>query len=229
MQFLEHQQDTALSLQSIEHAAIFNDLRALLEYLHAIPNPDTAADIYDGFIATLEKRALAGPTSTTHEITLLRKFRLLYLHSTTAKPFKPAVLRQALETALTTFSQNTAFLSLYSWNEARTKIENRVRAIIRDRVLDEGKESVAGWVFAVWVELRMGANYNVHAVRSLLERAVTCTNTKASPQLWALLIEFELRMGDSKRARNAFMRGTHNCPWSKGMNFLRRITGAILT
>lgn len=214
-----------VSIRSNEHAGVFNDLRALLEYLATGTNLDAAVEVYDAFIGELARRSLTGPDSPVHEICLLRKSRLLYLHSTTAKPFKPATLRLCLETSLSVFPQNSAFLSLFTWNEARTKIENRVRTVIRDRVLAEGGETVIGWLFAIWAELRMGVHFNVHAVRSLFERAVECSRTKSSPALWALFVEFEMRQRDGNRARNTLMRGIRNCPWSKGTLEIRMIWG----
>lgn len=108
------------------------------------------------------------------------------------------------------------FLSLYAWNEARTRIENRVRTLLRDHVLVDGKESVIGWTFAIWAELQLPHRYNVHAVRSLFERAVECEATKSSIALWRLYAEFELREKEPRRAKDVLFRAVRNCPWSKG-------------
>jgi hypothetical protein len=210
-----------LSLRLDEHAAVFNDIRALLEYLVNGNNIDTAIVIHDDFITELGRRSMTGPTSQIHELCLLRKARLVYLHSITAKPFKPATLRSLLEIALKTFPQNTAFLGLYAWNESRAKIENRVRKVVRSVVLKEGQETAAGWLFAVWVEMRMSQHYNTHAIRSLFERAVSCHRTQSSLQIWIMFVEFELLHKEYSRAKEMLFRGIGNCPWSKG-SFLPR-------
>jgi len=205
-----------LSIRCMEHAGVFNDIRALLEYLAEGVNLDAALAVYDKFILELEKRSMAGPYSQIHELCLLRKARLVYRHSTTVKPFKPATLRSNLETSLETFPQNSAFLSLYAWNESKTKIENRLRMIVRDRVLLEGKETVMGWLFAIWTEMRAGEHYNVHAVRSLFEQGVNSDRTRSSVQLWIMFMEFELQQKDVSRAKEILFRGIRHCPWSKG-------------
>jgi hypothetical protein len=205
-----------LSLRLDEHAAVYNDIRAVLEYLVNRNNLDSATAIYDDFIAELGRRSMAGPNSRIYELSLLRKARLVYFHSITAKPFKPATLRSLLETALETFPQNSAFLGLYAWNEGRTKIENRVRTVVRNVVLKEGRETVAGWLFAVWTEMRVSQHYSAHAIRSLFERAVSCHRTLANPQLWMMFVEFELQHKQYSRAKETLYRGIRNCPWSKG-------------
>ncbi|KAA8893364.1 NRDE-2, necessary for RNA interference-domain-containing protein [Sphaerosporella brunnea] len=215
--YLEDLQQSMLSIRLEEHAAVFNDLRAVLEYLVSGNNIDFAIPIYEEFVAELKRRSLIGPSSRIYEVSLLRKARLIYLHSMTAKPFKPAALRSVLETALETFPQNTAFLSMYAWNEGRTKIENRVRNVVRNFVLKEGRETVAGWLFAVWAEMRMSQHFSSHAVRSLFERAVSCDRIQASPQLWMMFVEFELQCKEYNRAKETLFRGIRNCPWSKDM------------
>lgn len=56
--------------------------------------------------------------------------RLLYRHAVSGSAYKPGVLRELLERALEQFPSNTMFLALYGWNEARAKIENRVRRLL---------------------------------------------------------------------------------------------------
>jgi len=206
-----------LSIHLNENAGIYNDLRALLEYLADGNSLDAAIAVYNGFLSELGRRSLAGPTSHFHELCLFRKARLIYMHSTTARPFKPATLRFHLEAALEMFPRNMAFLSLYAWNESRTKIENRLRTVVRDRVLKDGNETVAGWLFAVWAEMRMAQHYNVHAVRHLFERAVECSRTRYSVQLWRMFVEFEIRHKEYRRAKDILSRGIRHCPWSKGL------------
>lgn len=208
-----------LSLRCNEHAGVFNDIRALLEYLGESLNLDAALTVYDEFASELERRSVARTFPEIHELCLSRKARLVYLNSISAKSFKPIALRSTLEAALGIFPQNTAFLSLYSWNESRTKIENRLRTVVRDRVLQEGRETVTGWLFAVWAEMRAAEHYNVHAVRSLFELGVECDRTRSSVQLWTAFVEFELQQKDSVRAKDVLFRGIRYCPWSKGLRF----------
>ncbi|RUS21226.1 NRDE-2, necessary for RNA interference-domain-containing protein [Endogone sp. FLAS-F59071] len=57
---------------------------------------------------------------------------LVYRHSVSGYAFRPAVLKTVLDRALSLFPNNTIFLSLFFYNEARTKIENRVRRFLNN-------------------------------------------------------------------------------------------------
>jgi hypothetical protein len=216
LQYLEDQEQTMLSIHLDEHAGIFNDVRALFDYLSGCRDLDATLANYDEFLTELQRRGMSGPAASALELCVLRKARVAYYHSITSRPFKPSTLRLILDSALHTFPRNTAFLSLYAWNESRTRIENRVRTLLRDRVLKDGGETVSGFLFAVWSEMRMGEYYNVHAVRNLLEQAVTCHKTRSSVQLWTTYVEFELQQKEFRRAKEIVSRGVRHCPWSKG-------------
>lgn len=233
-----------MSMGHVYHAVVYNSVRALLEYLSHDRDVVTVLPVYDSLTRELERRGLAGPQSAVHELCLMSKARLLYHHATTAKMFKMKIMRDVLEKALACFPNNSMFLGLYAWNEGRTKIENRVRTLMRDVVLKERQETVVGWAFAIWAEMRMvgaGGVYNVHAVRALLEQAVGCeryvyahflfffldtselwinfprvNRTKFNVGLWMIYVEFEMREKDLRRAKEVFFRGVHCCPWSKG-------------
>ena len=51
----------------------------------------------------------------------------VYAYATGSTGFQPGLVRQVLESSLEKFPKNTVFLSLYGWNEAKTRIDNRVR------------------------------------------------------------------------------------------------------
>lgn len=79
-----------------------------------------------------------------------------------------------LERAIGSFPHNSAFLSLYFHNELRTKIQNRVRNLLEEKVLkEEDKVSSGDWLFAIFAELHLDARtYNPSAVRNLFDRAI---------------------------------------------------------
>jgi hypothetical protein len=238
-QHFDELQGLMLSLGHAYHAVVYTETRALLEYL--ICREVTAAlSIYDIFVAELEKRSLSGPYSAVHEACLMAKARLLYYHATTARLFKVKIMRDSLEQALSVFPNNSVLLGLFAWSEGRVKIENRVRTFIRDVILREGAETVIGYSFAIWAEMRLrgsGGRYNPHAVRALFERAaegsrLVCDplsqsfewnanpsihRTKFNVGLWAMYVEFELREVDPEKAKDVLFRGIQNCPWSKGL------------
>ena len=204
---------------------------ALLEYLSSGTASNASAldvsaalPIYDSLLREMKDKGLS--FSAQYEIALLSgKIRLLYHHSRTSKIFRRTLLREALEEAIIETSHtpgriNTVLWSLYAWNEGRARIEGRVRGWLRDRIIGPGGRdaTVAGWVFSIWSELRMGGMH-VHIVRKLFEDAVECPTTRASIVLWKLYVEFELREKNPIRAKLVLFRALRACPWSKGMEF----------
>ncbi|KAI9102008.1 NRDE-2, necessary for RNA interference-domain-containing protein [Phlyctochytrium arcticum] len=141
--------------------------------------------------------------------------RLLFYHVTSGVAFKPAILRTALESALAKFPHNTMFLALYGWNEARTKIENRVRRLV-DQELASNPSHVL-WKFAIWAELHQRQTFNVNLVRSLFERALKCSSSRHSASLWSLYIQFEVQHGDESKSKTLFFRAIQECPWCKDL------------
>jgi hypothetical protein len=146
------------------------------------------------------------------------KARLLYHHMTTVKYYKPSLIRQELEESIKLFPNNTIFLSLYFWLESRSRIDDRVRSIVRNPTFAEStKDSIIGHFFSVYTELHrsVSSGSTVHSVRAAFERAVEHPSGKASAALWKLFVLFELRYGDPARAKEVFYRGMRAAPWAK--------------
>lgn len=131
------------------------------------------------------------------------------------------------------------FLSLYIWVEARFRIDDRVRSIMRDVVLSsdrdrEGKhqENVMSHIFAVYIELSRSIKLrsNVHTVRGTFERGVGSSCGAHSAGLWKLYFLFELSRNELEKAKSVFYRGMKACPWAKEMymmafEYLRSVMG----
>ncbi|KAG0637046.1 NRDE-2, necessary for RNA interference-domain-containing protein [Tuber brumale] len=220
---LEDSKGLMLSLGRVNHAIAFTEVRALLEYL--VSNREVAASlpIYADFLTELDRRGLCGPNSAAHERCLMVEARLLYYHSSTSRLFKIKTMRDFLNNSLQMFPNNSVFLELFVWNEAKTKIENRARMLTRGVVLKEGTETILGYGFAIWTEMRMigaGGRYNPHAVRALFEQAVETDRTKYNFSLWMIYVEFEIQERELKRAKEVLFRGIRNCPWSKDLVLL---------
>jgi hypothetical protein len=118
-----------------------------------------------------------------------------------------------MATSLSLFPQNTIFLALYAWNEARLRIDDRVRAVLRDNLLSPLHDCITSRLFAIRHELRHG---NMHSVRSAFENAVASPSCQGSAGLWRL---FVLWCGRRQRgeAREVLYRGMRACPWAKGL------------
>ncbi|PWW79846.1 DUF1740-domain-containing protein [Tuber magnatum] len=212
-----------LSLGRVNHAIAFAEVRALLEYLASNREVVASLPIYTDFLSELDRRGLCGPNSAVHERCLMTEARLLYYHSSASRLFKIKTMRDFLSDSLQLFPNNSVFLELFAWNEAKTKIENRVRTLMRDVVLKEGTETILGYGFAIWTEMRMisaGGRYNPHTVRALLEQAVEANRTKYNFTLWVIYVEFEIREKELTRAKEVLFRGIRNCPWSKDLLLL---------
>jgi hypothetical protein len=139
-------------------------------------NIEEALRVYARTLAALQDGATqARETDDALEERLHQnKARLLYYHATTSHHFRPALLRDEFAASIRLFKHNTIFLGLFAWIEARFRVDDRVRSILRDTVLTEGDESVVGWVFAVWNEVRgtLGRGHNINSAKAVFERAV---------------------------------------------------------
>ena len=154
---------------------MYNECHALLEYLVSSPLDLTEPlIIFQKMEDELKYKQL--DQTEIHEKLLMTKSRLSFLHTSTSRAYQASTMRDILQKAITLFPNNTAFLSLYTWNEARTKLDNRVRTILHEVVLKDGEETTLRWVFAIWAEMQINPNRraNQNAIRNLFERAVEC-------------------------------------------------------
>ncbi|KAG9291623.1 hypothetical protein G9A89_022042 [Geosiphon pyriformis] len=120
------------------------------------------------------------------------------------------------------------FLSLYFYNEARTKIQNRVRRFY-DNALTKKPTHVL-WTFSIFVELYQHKPFNQHIVRSLFERALECSTSRNSIALWILYLNFEIKYNRLDRAKALYFRAIRECPWSKEIYlFAFRVLRSIFT
>lgn len=141
---------------------------ALIEYLSNGLDASNAA--IEGQIRQLQSEEKG---SAEEEEARALQAKIAFRHTQTKAAFRPAILRDMLESALQIFPNNSIFLSLHLFNELRTRIENRVRRILDDIVLKAESVTSEGWLFAIYAELHLNSRtYNVQAVRNLFERAV---------------------------------------------------------
>lgn len=81
--------------------------------------------------------------------------KILY-HHTTRHPTPPALTRDILEYALSSFPNNTSFLSLYMYGELGGRVYGRVQRLIAE-ITSEHKDGgpmkgIVGHLWAVWAE-----------------------------------------------------------------------------
>lgn len=229
--------DYMLLLPSHRHAVFAIECLFIFEYLKTSMSLPAATSVFRSNLSVLSTQASI--TSTTIESLHQSFAHLLYHHATHSHLVKPSEIRSLLAESVTQFPQNTIFLSLYAWNEARFRIDDRVRSIIKDVVLPsnqdaDGKrqESVVSHFFAIYTELNRGTTLgsNTSTIRSTFERAVTSANGTHCAGLWKLYFLFEQSRADVARAKGVFWRCIKACPWAKllymlAFEFLRGTDG----
>ena len=225
--------DQMLSLGCYYHASLYSECLVLLTYL-------TNGSSVDALISCFSSNAELYTTRlplTYHAYELLHQARakILHHHVVSKRTFKPALIRSTLAESIKIFPHNTIFLSLYAWNEARFRIDDRVRSIIHDVItsssISSPSETIITHFFAIYTELSRSITEgsNTHSIRSTFERAVDSASGKHSAALWKLYLLFEHSGGDMDRAKKVFYRAITACPWVKEMYMLafRYLKGAM--
>jgi hypothetical protein len=204
------------------HAAIYAECLALLEYLSSSSGKETSSDrqgdivsalaVFENFSEALLARG--DNSSFSVELMLQSAARLLYYHARSG-PFRPVLLRDHITKSLTLFPRNTIFLSLYSWNESRLRIDNRVRVMLRSTVLTEANDNIISRLFAIRYEMHAG---NVHSTLAAFENAVSSPSCSSNPGLWRFYVLFCANTRELRhKAKDVFLRGMRSCPWAKDL------------
>ncbi|MCJ1394657.1 hypothetical protein MMC18_007537 [Xylographa bjoerkii] len=218
--------DQALSLDEYRCAVLYSECLILLEYLTNERSIESTLSSYEHHLLLFTSRL--PPTSLPHELLHQSRAKLLYYHTTHSHSFKPALVRSTLTDSIKRFPHNTIFLSLYAWNEARFRIDDRVRALVHDVVLsshatkNSNTQDITSHFFAVYTELRRSSTTgsNIHSIRGVFERAVESPCGRQSAAMWKLYFLFECTRGESPRARAVFYRAVRACPWVKELYLL---------
>ncbi|PGH31298.1 hypothetical protein GX50_05943 [[Emmonsia] crescens] len=234
--FLTESQEHGLTSRKHDVFVSAVECLALLVYFARDLDIEAAINVY----ATSHSRLLAHrlENSVFGELLLQAKAKLLYHHATSTRIYKPALLRSELTDSISRFPQNTLFLSLFTWNESRFRIEDRVRSVLRQYTTpttwnsdDENKNSPTNCstrstliphLFSIYTELHRGvsAGSTVHSARAAFESAVTSLSGQSSASTWKLYVLFELALSQWGRARGVFYRAIRACPWAKELVLL---------
>jgi hypothetical protein len=215
--------DHMLSLHKYKHASLAIECLILLNYLKSSSLP-AATSTFESNLALLT------PTSPATE-TLHQSFaQLLYYHTTHTNLFKPSEIRSLLAESIAQYPTNTIFLSLYAWNEARFRIDDRVRSIINDVVLSHNnnnssptsRDNITSHFFAIHTELHrtLTLGSNNQTIRSTFERAIISSTGTHCAALYKIYFQFEHSRGEIAKAKAIFWRGVRACPWVKDLYLL---------
>jgi hypothetical protein len=212
---LSSNRDYLISSGNAHHAVIYTECLAILDYLSSKSSKEpqssnqgdiaSAISVIIAFSNTLVERNLTQTSS--HELLLQSAARLLF-HHVRIGPFRPALLREHFTQFLRTFPHNTVFLSLYSWNESRLRIDSRVR-----NLLASSGESFSSQMFKIKWEIENGT---IHSTRSAFETALSSPVSRSSASVWKLYLLFCLETPQFRtRGKDIWYRALRACPWAK--------------
>ncbi|KAK2739204.1 hypothetical protein FQN57_006647 [Myotisia sp. PD_48] len=221
---------------SFGNARIFSDSTdclAILLYLTRDYDITSAMDVYREAERRLQGQKLEtfGVLESIHQT----KARLLLHHMKQHRVYKVAQIREEISQSISLFPQNTILLDVLGFTESRSRIDDRVRVVLRQQMNQFGREKqitdpvqsitqpfLIPYLFAIYSELHRGvsAGSTVHSARAAFENAASSESRQFCAGLWKLYILFELRLGERQKARHVFFRSIRACPWSKQLILL---------
>ncbi|KAF4545396.1 uncharacterized protein LTHEOB_5229 [Lasiodiplodia theobromae] len=207
--------DHSISVGDTVLAVYYAECLALFTYIQEGSNIEAALSTFLEMSSLLQARGHLH--SAANEIAHQLQCQLLSYHSKRVKLFKPVITRSVVHESITLFPNNTKFLAMYAANEARFRVDDRVRAIMHDVVLQQNEQSIVGWLFAIYSELKRGENLGgtTHAVRAAFEKAIDSESGKKSSALWSSYVLYLVSTADRAAAKRVFFRGLLHLPYSK--------------
>ena len=233
--------DQALHARDEIRALAYVDCLILLSYLSSDTPLEASIAVFNSNSSFLTSKF---PSRGSSQVLMHQSLARLLYHHTTYKSFKPSQIRDAMKRSISIFPTNTVFLSLYTYNESRFKIHDRVRSVAHDILSrpespvsqnmgdDQMQESqLIPHEFAIHSELSrsIALGSNVHSIRSAFEHAVTDPATKHNASIWMQYFKFEVSTfradssgssNDGRRACDVFYRSITACPWVKSLYLL---------
>jgi hypothetical protein len=233
---------------SLRKAIVFTNITeclALLSYITKSSDINSGLEVFEKADKLLMAN-LQMPNSSVsffREVLHQAKAKLLHHHINSTRKYKPATIRDELETSIKLFPQNTIFLSLFTQNETARflRIDDRVRVLAQDLLSKHQPgtstaDSIIPHFFSVLSELQRGAAASgaepsvtartsiaaatAHSARAAFEHAFDTRVGRSNAGLWKLYVLFEISQGRADLARQAFYRGVRACPWAKALVML---------
>ncbi|EED21106.1 conserved hypothetical protein [Talaromyces stipitatus ATCC 10500] len=217
------------SLQDLAPFIAWTDLTALLHYLFNSFDLSSTLRVYRMEFNQLKSSSLVSESFKFCALESLHqsRSRLLYHHITAKRAYKPAAIRELLVESTTLFPHNTMLLSLFSWNESRFRVDERIRSAFASQQRNPTETPITSSLLTILTELTrpIYTGSTIHSVRAAFERALQPSSSNAaatpSPSLWKLYILFELyRAKDINATNKVFYRAMRACPWSKDILML---------
>ena len=183
--YLQDQFDRNMSFKVWAAVEFFAVLIVLHHYFSS--GLEGAVSKYHEIHESLKSRTVTN--TPTHERILLSISRILFQHTRVEGWYRASTLRDFWGDAIREFPCNTAFQSLFAWNEASARIDGRVRKL---RTELEKHARVDTWLFAIWTELSLErGRVSEFAIRPLFEKAVGAMYLSHSLAIfWRFLLSF---------------------------------------
>jgi len=229
----------ALTHHNMQLASSNVDCLALLAYLSQGDSLPAALAVIDEHCVLVQNAANHAPGDMTLELLHQSKAAIIAHHTQQRRPYKPSLIRSQLEASIHLFPNNTKFLALYSENEARFRIDDRVRALLRETTTNARKRSpLVLFTFQLDRELSrfetQAPGSTSESVRATFRRALLAEGSEVahSKALWTRWLRFEEGIvrrlvgenpaldgpGDEtavERWRDVFLGGLRYLPWVK--------------
>jgi hypothetical protein len=165
--YIQDNFDRTLSFKQWDFLQHYAFLGILLEYLSS--SIDGAIAKYHQYLEGLRSKGDEALGSVAHERLLLSVSKILFHHTRKQGWYRLSTLRDFWAGAIDKFSHNTAFLSLFTWNEASVRIDGRVRKLLASL---EKTATVDTWLFAVWAEITVKrGRVSESSLREIFEKA----------------------------------------------------------
>ena len=190
---LQSHLDQYLAMRNYRKSVTASSLLSLLAYLTPKLSLSTAIGTHECLTSYFTARQLSSsPYAEIHAQCLVR---LLTLHIRLNKSYKPFVLRSILEAPISLFPENTILLALHAANEARFRLDDRVRGLAAEMFAEGRKDrSVVRWLWEAWYEMKRAEHGGgtAESVRSVIMKAYKHIG-KGARGIWLLAVLFEVQ------------------------------------
>jgi len=148
--------------------------------------------------------------------------KMLFHHVVTLRSAtRPQVLRERLERAVEVYPDNTVIIGMFLEMQKGRGVWGRVRELLGEIESADGarEKGVARRVTDVWVAgWEKGRwEWELERTRAGLENGVLNERTRGSAILWRVFLEFEIRCGQLKRAKQVLFQAIEQCPLVKDL------------
>ncbi|KAL2869815.1 uncharacterized protein BJX67DRAFT_322301 [Aspergillus lucknowensis] len=201
--YLSEAQESAIANQKPSIVKACADCQSILLYITNAQDLEKSLEAYNLTMNRLSSLPITAEPFISYTMQLLHqsRARFVYYHLRTSTLYKPSSIRTVLSESIKLFPHNTIFLSLFTWNESRFRIEERVRDIMRDVTQTPNNPSslfapstpqflptsqtqipVTTHLFSIYTELSrpLYAGSTLHSVRAAFERALRNQNPSSS-------------------------------------------------